>query len=77
VDELKGLGARGLDWPAPLLDRLRDAVADLRVHGSAHRDDTWPAALAQDESRPTEADEAWIPVRTPAGPGCLAWENSD
>ncbi|MBE8470821.1 DUF6210 family protein [Streptomyces justiciae] len=77
VGELKGQGARGLDWPPELLDRLRDAVAEFRVYGSANRDDTWPAALALDESRLSEADEAWVPVLTPDGPGFLAWENSD
>ncbi|MDT7845203.1 DUF6210 family protein [Streptomyces justiciae] len=77
VGELRGQGARGLDWPTPLLDRLRDAVAEFRVYGSANRDDTWPAVLALDESRLPEADEAWVPVLTPDGPGYLAWENSD
>ncbi|WUO43891.1 DUF6210 family protein [Streptomyces sp. NBC_00285] len=30
-----------------------------------------------DESRLAEADEAWVPVLTPDGPGVLTWENSD
>ena len=30
-----------------------------------------------DESRILEADEAWIPVITPHGPGVLVWPNSD
>jgi hypothetical protein len=33
--------------------------------------------FALDESRLAEADEAWVPVFTPDGPGVLTWENSD
>ncbi|PWI19980.1 hypothetical protein DI272_41805 [Streptomyces sp. Act143] len=77
VGGLKGQGAHGLDWPPELLVRLRDAVAEFRVYGATNHDDTWPAALALDESRLDEADEAWLPVLTPDGPGWLAWENSD
>lgn len=76
VRELKGWGSRGLDWPEELLARLRKAVA-VHVHGSDNRDDTWPSPLVLDESRLAEADEAWVPVLTPDGPGFLAWENSD
>ncbi|MDX2648285.1 DUF6210 family protein [Streptomyces sp. PA03-1a] len=76
VGELQGTGARGLDWPADLLDRLRAAVA-FHVFGSANRDDVFPAPLMLDESRLSEVDEAWVPVVTPDGPGVLVWENSD
>ncbi|MFJ3673123.1 DUF6210 family protein [Streptomyces sp. NPDC090106] len=77
VGELKGWGTRGRQWPDGLLARLRSAVAAFHVYGSAHRDDTWPAPLALDESRLAKADEAWVPVLTPDGPGYLTWENSD
>ncbi|MFF4014925.1 DUF6210 family protein [Streptomyces sp. NPDC001843] len=76
VGELKGQGARGLDWPQGLLDRLRTAVA-LDIYGSRNRDDLFPARLVLDESRSAEIDEAWVPVVTPDGPGVLVWENSD
>ncbi|MEV7891809.1 DUF6210 family protein [Streptomyces sp. NPDC002817] len=76
VRGLKGWGSRGLDWPEELLARLRKAVA-VRLHGSANRDDTWPSTLVLDESRLAEADEAWVPVLTPDGPGFLVRENSD
>src|SRR2546422_10477988 len=76
VGELQGAGAQGLTWPPPLLERLRGAVA-LHVHGSANRDDLYPAPLVLDESRLAEADEACVPVLTPDGPGVLVWENSD
>ncbi|MEU0031956.1 DUF6210 family protein [Streptomyces sp. NPDC006335] len=76
ADELKGSGSRGPPWPPELLDRMRSAVT-LHVHGSANRDDLWPAPPVLDASRPAEADEAWVPVLTPDGPGVLTWENSD
>ncbi|MYW64453.1 hypothetical protein GTY65_10270 [Streptomyces sp. SID8379] len=77
VGELKGWGSRRFDWPAPLLDRLREEVAALHVYGSANRDDTFPSPLVLDESRLAETDEAWVPVLTPDGPGFLVWQNSD
>ncbi|MEU9168388.1 DUF6210 family protein [Streptomyces sp. NPDC048420] len=76
VGELKGAGTCGQTWPPGLLDRLRSAVA-LPVHGSGNRDELLPTPLVLDESRLAEADEAWLPVLTPAGPGFLTWENSD
>ncbi|MGW2839898.1 DUF6210 family protein [Streptomyces sp. NPDC001493] len=77
VVEFEGSGARGCDWPPHLLDRLRTAVSELHVYGSANRDDVWPAPLVLDESRLAETDEAWVPVLTPDGPGILVWLNSD
>jgi hypothetical protein len=77
VGELHGQGTRGLDRPEPLLDRLRAAVAEFHLYGSANREDLYPAPLALDESRLPEADEAWVPVVTPDGPAILTWENSD
>ncbi|MFJ5235125.1 DUF6210 family protein [Kitasatospora sp. NPDC088391] len=67
---LAGQGARGLDWPPDLLDRLRTAV-------TAHHYGAPGVPLALDESRLPEADEAWLPVLTPDGPGTLVWENCD
>ncbi|MFE0462335.1 DUF6210 family protein [Kitasatospora sp. NPDC058965] len=76
VGELKGHGAPRSGWPVELLDRLRAAVG-LHVYGPANRDDVFPTPLVLDESRLSEADEAWVPVLTPDGPGVLVWENSD
>ncbi|QNP73805.1 hypothetical protein IAG44_33000 [Streptomyces roseirectus] len=73
----KGRGAPGRIWQPALLDRLRTAVSDLYLYASANRDDTWPAQLVLDEARLAEADEAWVPVLTPDGPGTLVWANSD
>ncbi|MER7672377.1 DUF6210 family protein [Kitasatospora sp. NPDC096128] len=76
VRTLKMQGSRRLDWPPELLDRLRAAVG-FHLYGSTNRDEAFPAPLALDESRLSEADEAWVPVLTPDGPGVLVWENSD
>ncbi|MEU6356441.1 DUF6210 family protein [Streptomyces sp. NPDC047072] len=49
-----------------------------QVQGAGSRGLTWPPSLLDlDESRLAEADEAWVPVLTPDGPGVLTWENSD
>lgn len=77
IGELKGYGMRGREWPAGVLDRLRAVVASLGIYGSGRHDDPYPPSLALDESRLSEAAEAWIPVITPDGPGVLVWENSD
>ncbi|MFH8387738.1 DUF6210 family protein [Kitasatospora sp. NPDC018058] len=77
VGELKGHGYRGREWPAGVLDRLRAAVDSLGMYRSGRHDDLYPTSLILDESRLSEAAEAWIPVVTPDGPGVLVWENSD
>jgi hypothetical protein len=77
VGELKGWGTRGREWPAGVLDRLRAAVDSLGMYGSGHHDGSYSPSLVLDESRLSEAAEAWIPVVTPDGPGVLVWENSD
>jgi hypothetical protein len=76
ADERAVRGIPVREWPGDLLGRLREAVA-VPVYGSANRDELFPAPLALDESRLAEADEAWVPVLTPDGPGVLVWENSD
>jgi len=64
--------------PDQRLRLLREAVGRIPFWTSAsdgRRDERhW---LALDDSRLAEADEAWVPVRTPAGPGVLMWFNSD
>ncbi|MEU4116536.1 DUF6210 family protein [Kitasatospora sp. NPDC028055] len=77
VGELKGWGMRGQEWQAGVLDRLRTAVDALGIYGSGRHDVSGPPSLVLDESRLSEAAEAWIPVITPDGPGVLVWENSD
>lgn len=78
---LRGRGAAWpFEWPPELLERLRQAVnrtwfpaagATSELSGETR------ARLVLDETRMRVLDEAWIPVRTPDGPGILVWLNSD
>jgi len=70
-----GTSQRAVHWEGSLLERLREAVALVRMDGSVGG----PAevALVLDESQLHEVDEAWVPVTSPDGPGILLWENSD
>ncbi|MDX8149202.1 DUF6210 family protein [Lentzea sp. BCCO 10_0061] len=52
--------------------RRRVVASAVRARGT-----TELTVLRLDESRIREADEAWIPVITPDGPGLLVWCNSD
>lgn len=76
---LRGAGVGGRVLDPGVLDRIRSAVGALRFRASApapQRDTGW-APLRVDDDRLAELDEAWIPVRTPDGPGVLVWGNSD
>ncbi|GAA4056435.1 DUF6210 family protein [Actinomadura miaoliensis] len=72
----RGAGTWNHSWSPEERDRLRDGVEGVTFWAC----DGWteePHALKLDESRMAEADEAWIPVLTPDGPGVLLWFNSD
>lgn len=75
---LRGFGLAGPPGPE-LLDRLRSAVGVVHYWSSGWTSDWCPdrIPLQIDEDRLDELDEAWIPVRTPDGPGVLLWDNSD
>ena len=76
-DEFETAGARG--GPEELdafIERLRGAVDLIRMDSSKGGGPS-EVRLQLDDSRLVEADEAWIPVLTPDGPGVLIWENSD
>jgi Family of unknown function (DUF6210) len=74
--DLRGAGTSGAPLAQVLLDRVRQAVSQVRFW--QHDDDhDQPHQLVLDDSRLRELDEAWIPVRTPHGPGYLVWSNSD
>ena len=77
IGRLRTFGSQGLDWPPELIERLRSAVADFAVYGSANHDDLYPTSLVLDQARIAETDEAWVRVITPDGSGVLVWENSD
>lgn len=71
-EPFRGGGAGGHVWEGAQLDALRAAVGAVRFwacDGNAER----PHPLRLDESRLPEADDAWLPVHTPDGPGLLVW----
>jgi hypothetical protein len=72
----RGAGTWGHGWADAELDGLRELVGDVPYWQSdGTREQVH--ALRLDESRLGEADEAWLPVITPDGPGLLLWPNSD
>lgn len=58
------------------LQSLRIAVQGIRYWACDDLNETFHA-LQLDEQQLHDADEAWIPVRTPDGPAILVWPNSD
>ncbi|MQY06583.1 DUF6210 family protein [Actinomadura macrotermitis] len=72
----RGAGTRDHTWQDAERDRLREIVGAVRYWTSDGTTDE-PHVLRLDESRMREADEAWVPVSTPDGPGVLLWHNSD
>lgn len=74
--ELGGSGMHNRSWSEGAIARLREGVADIRYWACDGRDEE-PHELRLDEGRMGEANEAWIPVTTPDGPGVLVWSNSD
>ncbi len=71
-----GAGTWNHQWPGSELDRLRKSVRDISYWACDGQADT-PHELQLDEQRLRDADEAWVPVLTPDGPGVLVWSNSD
>ncbi|MCX2949336.1 DUF6210 family protein [Lentzea sp. NEAU-D7] len=74
--DLRGAGAWGRDWSDAERGRLREIVAMIG-YWACDGSEEEPSVLRLDESRMRDADEAWIPVITPDGPGVLLWCNSD
>jgi hypothetical protein len=73
---LSGAGAWNYTWPDSQLRRLRQAVGQIPFWTSDGLSDERDF-LVFDDARLSEADEAWLPVRTPHGSGVLIWPNSD
>ncbi|MEV4998514.1 DUF6210 family protein [Streptomyces niveus] len=71
-EPFRGRGAGGHAWAGAELDALREAVGAVRFWSCDGASDT-PHPLRLDETRMPEADEAWLPVQTPEGPGLLVW----
>ncbi|WP_141725206.1 DUF6210 family protein [Micromonospora pallida] len=74
--DLSGAGTWNYSWPDEERIRLRQIIGGISYWAcDGHSEELH--ALRLDESRIREADEAWIPVITPDGPGVLVWFNSD
>lgn len=74
--DFRGAGTRNRAWSESERSRLRRIIGGITYWAcDGHSEE--PHALQLDESRIREADEAWIPVTTPDGPGMLVWCNSD
>lgn len=55
-------------WQADEVERLRAAVSGAGYWESEESGAVSPCPLQLDDQHLSEADEAWIPVRTPDGP---------
>ncbi|MFD5462005.1 DUF6210 family protein [Kitasatospora sp. NPDC127059] len=75
-EEFAGAGTWNHSWPEDERARLRGIVGRVPYWTSDGQTDA-RHALELDEGRIHEADEAWVPVVTPDGPGLLVWSNSD
>lgn len=71
----RGGGAGGHVWAGAELDALRAAVGAVQFWSCDGAAET-PHLLRLDESRLAEADDEWLPVLTPDGPGRLVWSVS-
>ncbi len=76
LTEIRGVGLwAGTRRPDEgVLRAARNAVALVRYWPN---DENGPVPLTLDDERAAEADEAWLPVKTPHGAGYLLWPNSD
>jgi Family of unknown function (DUF6210) len=72
----RGAGTCNYTWQADEVERLREAVGGVGYWASDESGDGSASPLQLDEQQLREADEAWVPVRTPHGPGVLVWPNS-
>jgi hypothetical protein len=73
---LLGAGTWNYQWRDDDLGNLRTLVRGICYWACDGVTET-PHGLQLDEQQLSDADEAWIPVLTPDGPGVLVWFNSD
>jgi hypothetical protein len=76
-EHFRSAGTWNYTWQPDEVERLRKAVGGVGYWASDESGDASASPLQLDEQHLREADEAWVPVRTPHGPGILAWPNSD
>jgi hypothetical protein len=68
--DFRGAGTWNYPWPNEERNMLRQIIGGISYWAcDGHSEE--PHALRLDESRILGADEAWIPVITPDGPGVL------
>lgn len=72
----RGAGTWNYRWQDEEVDSLRKPVEGIRYWACDALNAT-PYPLRLDEQHLRDADEAWVPVLTPDGPGVLVWSNSD
>jgi hypothetical protein len=72
----QGAGTWNYQWPDDEVARLRAGVEGIGYWACDGSSET-PGPLRLDEQNLRDADEAWVPVLTPDGPGVLVWPNSD
>jgi hypothetical protein len=73
----RGAGTWNYRWETAEVESLRTAVGGIGYWASSESGTADPCPLQLDEQHLPEADEAWVPVSTPDGPGVLLWPNSD
>jgi Family of unknown function (DUF6210) len=71
----RSAGTWNCRWRDKEINRLRSLVEGIRYWACDERDVT-PCPLQLGQWQFGEADEAWIPVLTPDGPGVLLWSSS-
>lgn len=71
---LRRIGTWDYQWPERELRVLREGVGQVVFWVSGNETDE-PLSLTLGDIE--AVDEAWVPVRTPVGPGVLIWSNSD
>lgn len=75
-EHFRGAGTWNYRWRDEELASLRKLVQGI-CYWACDGLTEIPHALQPDEQQLSDADEAWIPVHTPDGPGVLVWFNSD
>ena len=71
-----GAGTWHHRWRDKEIESLRDVIQGISYFASDALTAT-RRPLRLDERHLSDADEAWVPVLTPDGPGVLVWFNSD
>jgi len=66
-----------IDWTTDLMESLAELVSTIPCWHTVENGEDRREYLQLEKDRINECVEAWVPVRTPFGPGVLLFENSD